>query len=240
MPLAEDCIPVEVQPLSPPLLNAPADGAVVETPYPQFTWLPPMPVNLFSNLKYQLIVAEVLPGQSSGKAIQQNMPVYNANNGNIPFNNYPASNKSLDTGRLYAWRIVVKNENDFITQSDVWTFRIRKPQVQISQQDGNAYVKLEKGPEVGYVQCKGSLRFAYNNDAGDTVLPYTLTDAGEGRGNIVKTDSVSVQRGQNFIELDFLNKGNLSTGKVYLLQIINSRKETWGIKFTYNNPESSE
>lgn len=239
-PLAEDCLPLEIQPFSPPLLTSPADQSVVEMPYPQFTWLPPMPITLFSNLKYELVVTEVLPGQSSEKSIQQNLPVYNAAAITIPFNNYPASNKSLDTGRLYAWRVIVKNDNDFITQSDIWTFRITKPQAQSLVLNGEAYVKLKKGAEIGYTECRGNLRFAYDNEAGDSLLQYSITDAGEGQGNIVKKGKVKVQRGQNFLEINFLKEVKLATGNVYLMQVTNARKETWGIKFAYNKTQLNE
>lgn len=238
-PLAEDCIPLEIQPLSPPLLTAPADETVVETPYPQFSWLPPMPMNLFSNLKYELVVTEVLPGQSTGKSIQQNLPVYNAS-GNVPFNNYPASNKALDTGRLYAWRVNIKNDNDFITQSDIWTFKVSRPKASIVSLNGNAYIKLKRGAETGYTECKGSLRFAYDNEAGDSLLSYRLTDAGEESGHLLKTGQLAVQRGRNFLEIDLLREEKLPAGNVYLLQVINSRKEVWGVKFTYHKSEITE
>src|SRR6186713_935075 len=57
-PRAENCIQVNVDPLSPPLLNTPADEGSLYTSYPQFTWLPPTPIGLFSDLSYDLIVVE--------------------------------------------------------------------------------------------------------------------------------------------------------------------------------------
>lgn len=35
--LIENCIPLNIDPMSPPLLNTPADGELLNTPYPQFT-----------------------------------------------------------------------------------------------------------------------------------------------------------------------------------------------------------
>ena len=63
-PFVEDCLPVEVQPLSPPQLNTPADTSTLEITYPQFSWLPAMPVSLFSNLSYDMLLVEVLPAAS--------------------------------------------------------------------------------------------------------------------------------------------------------------------------------
>ena len=102
----ENCIQVNVDPLSPPLLNTPADEGLLYTPYPQFTWLPPAPVGLFNDLSYDLVVVEVLPGQGKADAIQQNIPVYSAGFVKNLYMNYPSSYRSLDTSRLYAWRII--------------------------------------------------------------------------------------------------------------------------------------
>lgn len=239
--LAEDCIPVEVLPLSPPLLYNPEDGSTVSTPYPQFSWLPPVPLSLFSNLSYDLLVVEQLPGQSSNDAIQQNIPVYNTSNIKGLFINYPASFKSLDTGHLYAWKVIAKNENEFTAQSDVWTFRIGKTTLsRVLPLNGDAFVKLKRGTGTGYIQCRGHLLFEYDNDAGDTLIRYNIVDAGEGKGVAVKTGSTAVQRGQNFIEMDLTHDEKLAPGKLYLLELLNSRKEIWGTRFTYSNAESVE
>lgn len=125
--LAEECIPVEVQPLSPPQLSLPADTTTIETPYPQFSWLPPIPVNLFSDLNYDLLVTEVQAGQSPQSAIQENLPIYSGLNLAQAFHSYAATYKRLDTGKVYAWRVIAKNGQTFAAQSEVWTFRVRQP-----------------------------------------------------------------------------------------------------------------
>ena len=122
--LSEDCVNLEIQPLSPPQLNMPADSAQLETSYPQFNWLPPTPISLFSDLNYDLLVTEVLSGQTASQSIEDNLPVYNVSRLNTVFNNYPASNKSFDTGKVYAWKIVAKNGDMFAAQSEIWTFSI--------------------------------------------------------------------------------------------------------------------
>lgn len=122
--LAEDCVELEVAPLSPPQLIMPQDSAEVENPYPQFSWLPPTPPMLFTDLNYDLILTEVKPGQAPQEAIQENIPLYNAYRLTTTVHNYASSFKVLDTGRVYAWRIVAKNGESFAAQTDVWTFRL--------------------------------------------------------------------------------------------------------------------
>src|SRR5882757_4662713 len=117
-PRVENCIQVNVDPLSPPLLNTPADESRQYTYYPQFTWLPPTPVGLFNDLSYDLVVVEVLPGQGKADAIQQNIPVYSAGFVKNLYMNYPSSYRALDTSKLYAWRIIVLNNGAPAAMSD--------------------------------------------------------------------------------------------------------------------------
>ncbi len=62
--LATECTRIHISPLSAPLLNTPANKAVLQTPAPQLTRLPPTPINMFDNLSYEVRVTEVMDGQS--------------------------------------------------------------------------------------------------------------------------------------------------------------------------------
>ena len=178
-PLAEDCIPVEVRPLSPPQLNTPADTSVLQTAYPQFTWLPPAPANLFSNLEYEMLIVKVLPGQGPYEAIQQNVPMYNIGNYRDAVEQYPASNAPLDTATTYAWRVIAFNEGQFIDQSEVWTFKIasKNPPVVLAPPDGN-YIPLRKSNEApaGVYTVTGTVigikYYSYEKDHAATVSFY--------------------------------------------------------------------
>ncbi|WP_440135332.1 hypothetical protein, partial [Chitinophaga sancti] len=95
--IAEDCLPFAVEPVSPPLLNNPADQSVVEGNLPQFTWIPPAPVTIFSDLNYDFTIVEVRKGQSAAEAMQVNIPVYRTGHLKDQFLNYPVSAIALDT-----------------------------------------------------------------------------------------------------------------------------------------------
>jgi hypothetical protein len=147
--LAEECMPVEVQPLSPPQLSLPGDTTTIETPYPQFSWLPPIPVNLFTDLNYDLLVAEVQAGQSPQSAIQENLPVYTGLTLTQAFHSYAASYKGLDTGKTYAWRIIAKNGQAFAAQSEVWTFRVKKPRIAPLVPTNATYLEMKSAGSIG-------------------------------------------------------------------------------------------
>jgi len=141
--MSEYCITLDVQPLSPPQLAIPADSASIQTPYPQFSWLPPAPLTLFNDLNYELLVTEVREDQVAGEAIQENIPVYNARRLTTILNNYPASNKSLDTGKVYAWIVIAKNGESFAAQSEVWTFKVVKDKPEMLTPAGGVYMELK-------------------------------------------------------------------------------------------------
>jgi len=211
--LAEECVPVEVQPLSPPLLNAPFDQDTLNTVYPQFTWLPPSPLNLFNDLTYDMILVEVLPGESADQAIQQNIPVYNAGNLREPSHIYPASNKSLDTAKTYAWRIVAKNNGQLTAQSEVWKFTIGTEA--LTNIDSNAnYALLHDELGGTYNINNYFLHIKYTSfwKAYNTTVSFT-----DETGNIIYQEKRKVSQGDNYF--DFQLSSRFKTEKVYQISV---------------------
>ena len=76
MPALEECLPVEIAPLSPPQLNMPANTDTISTLYPVFQWIPPAPLSLFTDLNYELVLVEMYKGQQALDAVQKNAPIY--------------------------------------------------------------------------------------------------------------------------------------------------------------------
>jgi hypothetical protein len=140
-PLGDECIRINIDPLSPPLLNTPADGAELSTPYPQFTWMPPAPFEMFTNLSYDLLVTEILPGQTPVESIEYNTPVYTKNNASQPYEQYASSFTKLDTGKRYAWQVIARNGLNYAAKTEVWTFRI-KNDVPVPELTNDSYVVL--------------------------------------------------------------------------------------------------
>jgi hypothetical protein len=230
VPVVEDCIPVEVQPISPPQLNTPADTSTVETAYPQFSWLPPAPVNLFSDLTYDMLLVEVRPDQGSYEAIQQNIPIYNVSHLKDPVNLYPASDKPLDTGRLYAWRVIAMNEDQFITQSEVWTFKLAAPKKTPIVVPGGNFIPLRKtnersaGVQMLTSDTVGVKYYSFEKDHLATV-----SFLGED-GKVMRTDQTMVVYGDNFLAF-VLNKAFVK-GKVYRIEIADAHHNVSSASFT--------
>ncbi|MBN9383768.1 MAG: hypothetical protein J0H74_23630 [Chitinophagaceae bacterium] len=226
--LAEECIPVEVQPLSPPQLSLPADTAVVETPYPQFSWLPPVPMNLFSDLKYDLLVTEVQAGQTPQSAIQENLPIYSGLNLAQAFHSYAASYKGLDTGKVYAWRVVAKNGQAFAAQSEVWTFRLGKLPVPPLAPANGTYLELK-----GNSTAIGT-GILPNNILGLQYYSYDKTHETEIRltdekGATLQTLRRTLQYGNNLIVVAL--GGAFKPGATYFAEVSDLQKNLYRTSF---------
>ncbi|HNP23447.1 MAG TPA: hypothetical protein PKM63_17390 [Panacibacter sp.] len=233
--VAESCIDITIEPLSPPLLSAPGDQEEVATVYPQFSWIPPAPLNMFINPSYDLVLVEVLPGQQPAEALQQNIPVYVAGNMQDIFLNYPAANTALDTSKLYAWQVIAKDNGVFAAQSEVWSFRVKKDTFPTPNANENPYVKLQQNLGASVTECEDILKVYYNNEAGDTTIAYTISSLDNADlGAVVKTGTLTIGLGENFIDVPLINEDRLLEGKVYLFAVVNSRNQTWALKLMYH------
>ncbi|QEH43317.1 hypothetical protein [Chitinophaga sp. XS-30] len=230
----EDCIPFTIEPVSPPLLNQPAQGSVLESRLPQFTWLPPAPLNLFNDLNYELTVTEVRKNQSPEEAVQQNIPVFRATRLKEMFINYPSSAVALDTGKLYAWSVSARNGSLFAAQTEVWTFRVQSPSKLVKPQ-GSAYVQLRKELD-GTVIHGHRLQLGYTNETGDSSVRYEVV-ALEEQNRVVQDGVLHLKRGSNLLDVALERKKGLSAGKSYLFRLKNSRLEYWQIKFIYTRED---
>lgn len=229
----EDCIPFVIEPVSPPLLNTPANKSVLESRLPQFTWLPPAPVNLFTDLNYEMVLTELHPGQSPEEAVQQNIPVYRAPRLKNMFVNYPAGAVALDTAKQYAWTVTARNGSLYAAQTEVWTFRIKGVQNTARITNG-AYVQLKKELDGLVINCN-YLRCSYSNETPDSTVKYELI-ALENDNRVARSGSLAIKRGDNRLDVP-LNKIGLSNGKSYLFRLRNSRSEYWQLKFVYTKED---
>ncbi|TWF45397.1 hypothetical protein FHW36_1011327 [Chitinophaga polysaccharea] len=233
-PATEDCRRFTVEPMSPPLLNTPANSEVVETPLPQFTWIPPAPLNLFTDLNYDMVLVEVTDNQSAEEAVQTNMPVYRVSNLHQPFLSYPAGAPVLDTGITYAWMITANNARQFAAQTSTWTFRMKQPG-RVLHDDVSAYVQMKRERNT-VINCGNTLKCSYVNDAADANVNYEVLSL-EDNNRVVRHGIIALEPGTNMIALPLERGSRLSTGKLYVFRFTNGRAENWEVKFIYH-PES--
>ncbi len=230
-PIAEECIRINIDPLSPPLLNSPADKSAIESPYPQFTWMPPTPFDMFSSLTYDLLVTEVLQGQSAIEAIQYNTPVYSKGNISRPYESYASSFNKLDTGKIYAWQVIAKNGLSYAAKTEVWTFRITA-ETPSTKSSNITYITLGKeNGESGIYNLKDdnlNIKYFSFDRAFDAVIKIKTTS-----GEIVQDLKQKILYGDNFFNIK-LTKA-ITKEKQYMIVLEGQEGKTYTSLFSINN-----
>lgn len=233
----EECQDAQVEPLSPPILISPSDSERIESGRPTFIWSPPMPYKLFSNLQYDLFVAEVIGSQSAGDAIQQNIPLLYQQNIASPNFQYPLSTPRLDTGRLYAWQIIAKNNMLPVGKSEAWLFKLKNPESDTIRQKltGIYHARLTRDVVGAPVICSGVLHYAYNNEQNLTGVKVNVYDI---TGSIIRQVKLQstvqpLKYGENLVSLDLKENREFINEHFYLLELETPGGEHWYLKFEY-------
>ncbi len=232
VPVADEVVKINVTPLSPPLLTTPADKSSIETVYPQFTWMPPAPMQMFNPLLYDITVVAVEEGQAAKEAMEFNKPVYINTNLQNPAEKMPTSFEQLQQGKTYAWQVVARSGNSCAAPTEVFMFTIGKDTI-AKIIDQTPFIKISKtGTEVTVVH-QGIIKMEYFNNCGDKKLTfsvYKITDKEKNSTQPVQFD-LELQNGQNFLQYNIAKKTKLDENTVYEVSVINCRGEEWLMKF---------
>lgn len=238
--IAEECDFIEIEPLSPPQLVMPADESQETQPLPSFSWLPPAPANFFTNLRYDLDVVEVYPGQSAADAVQQNIPLLHQPDIVSSFLLYAASAPALEYDKQYAWRIMAKSNGTVVSTSEIWSFTLAHEQnITSLKTNGLPYSKLTKADQPGYSLQVNFLKFEYLNEAGDSTWNAKVYDVTTPFVDTValRFDTILMKPGQNLINLDLTNKTVFTDRHYYLLELTNQWNEKWRLRFEFRRKE---
>lgn len=230
-PLGDECVRINIDPLSPPLLNTPADRSEIETPYPQFTWMPPTPFDMFTNLSYDITVCEIKEGQKPVEAIEYNTPVYTKSNLTQPADNYNTSFEKLEAGKTYAWQVAAVNGMNYTAKTEIWSFSVKKDSVEeiIS---AAPYVKLSRDLSEVSIVHEGFLKIQLQNDLIDSSGIFSIKNiSSRDRSKSVIKFNLALLRGQNFLEYDLNKYGKLNKNNVYQVEYTNSAGESFFMKF---------
>jgi hypothetical protein len=230
--LAQDCLPLAVEPFSPPQLSNPGDGSEVSASYPLFSWIPPAPVNMFNNLTYKMMLTEVLHGQTPSEALQRNPLLFMEVGLKDVSLAYPSSYTGLQAGKTYAWQILAQNDNTYAAATPVWSFKMTIDTLSVLL-DRAAYPHLQRGAGNTDFVVQQKMKFSYDNEANDSSLTARLYTYDGGLNRVVYTKGVTLKPGLNFIDLDLSGVRSLSAGTVYVLEMVNGRQENWDIRFKY-------
>ncbi len=239
--LLQDCQSLNIQPLTPLLLNTPLNESTVEETALTFNWLPLPPTQALPNLSYTLKLVELLPAQTSADALQRNVPVFTARNLNTANLFYGHNAPTLVKGRDYAWQVTAVSNITEIIRSESWSFKVADKANAAANKAGNVYVKLRKdGDASAYTIFYGSLQFEYFNETSDTTWNVSIVDVEASSTRTIRIahlDTLKMSRGENLVFISKEMASVLSEKHVYSLILHNSRNEVWMLKFEYRKED---
>ena len=113
----------------PPLLLTPPDGASISAQLPIFSWTPVTGSPLGSTMEYELLITEVLAGQTPAQALESN--IEQAHRALIEQTSfvYSPTELPLEPGKIYAWQVQARDINDQLPildqgNTEIYTFSI--------------------------------------------------------------------------------------------------------------------
>jgi hypothetical protein len=238
--IGEECQELIIEPLSPPQLQNPFDMAAIETKNPLFSWLPPMPALLFTNLRYDLELVELYANQSAADGMQQNIPIFRQSG--IATNSfpYPPSAPTLSIDKQYAWRILASSNNNLVATSETWTFSIKNyTKANIINMNDLPFVKMRKEDVGDFAIVSNVIKFDYTNETADTIWNIMLSDLSvtDPHPVAMPMDSIRLRPGQNLINYPLNAQLVLVDKHFYVMEITNSRQEKWRLRFEFRKPE---
>jgi len=137
---AADSYGFEVKPTGPPRLLTPLPGEALSTRYPFFSWTPssPPPVPGFA---YELVVAELLPGQTPQDAINANPAWFSRQGITATSLAYPVSGRKFVIGSSYAWQVNVRQGRLLLSSSEARSFAFGAERPMITREQAIAIIK---------------------------------------------------------------------------------------------------
>lgn len=232
VPVADEITRLVVAPLSPPQLVYPANESFIETTAPQLSWVPPVPMQMFSPLAYDIKIAAVENGQTLREAIEYNTPAYFNTSISQPTEKIGSSMPSLEKGKKYAWQVTARNGLNCEVISEIWSFNIGKDSVKAIVA-GAPYIRISNtGTEVT-IAHQGVVKMEFINASADTSAVfkvYKLAEKDKKQRREMRFE-LAIKQGSNFLSYDTQKKYRLEENAVYEICTENSRGEQWFMKF---------
>lgn len=236
----ESCTPLEILPLSPPFLISPMNKEQVDE-LPLLTWSPPMPLNIYENLNYDLKLVEMMPMQSGFEALARNLPVLYMPNSTVLTYQYSMSNMPLNPGKTYAWQVQAKDQGRIIGETEVWQFTVKSQNFKVKEELlPDYYYRLgNKSKKQSVAMAKGCMGFTCEEE---TLKNYTFRVTDDKNKEVDTTGGIRiVPAKQPNHYIIYLNESSkVKPNKSYRLYITNGNKKEYNIDFIYTPPSLKE
>ncbi|MFT3683037.1 MAG: hypothetical protein QM791_22445 [Ferruginibacter sp.] len=230
---ADECIQFETEPLSPPMLVNPPDSSVLVTQPGLFSWVPPAPANMFTQLQYDVLIVPVNDNQTASEAIQYNVPFYSAGNQAGTSLTYPTSASAFEKDKWYAWQVVARDERNYAGKTETWVFKLSSAD-SVQFIEAAPYIKMKKNPREIGIAPEGVIKLSYINETSQKEVLLVVSDPADMHEETTAVKmKIKLKPGENLIYKDLKNRLKMQEGRVYIAKITNSRNEHWQAQFTF-------
>ncbi|PCH89071.1 MAG: hypothetical protein COB88_02430 [Flavobacteriales bacterium] len=247
-----DCIFHEVSHPGMIILNTPIDGDTVLSELLQFSWTHVTERNSDFQSYYVLDLATILPDQSPKTAIAVNPKRLSIDQLTEPYLDYPQIERPLDTGEVYAWRVIAytstrsTSTNEFgqnifgssdgkqqeIARSNVGYFvcgvQKNPSQPQLRKQKSTYFIDLVNGSLNQIYFFNMDLPISLKNPYAHRDLSCKIYNS---KRELIEMDlpNISMKPGVNAIHID-LSSGNLTPEQFYFAELQLSDALSYWIK----------
>lgn len=212
--LAEECISLDVEPLSPPMLAMPNDSSKLLQVPNNFMWIPPSPLNLFNQLQYEFLLVPILPTQRAEEAIQQNLPILRELNLNTNQISYTGINNSLQKDKWYAWQIIAKDGANYAAKSEIWVFKV-VDSVKVLDEITHGFIQINEETKGLYVINKKQIDIKLYSKNSLSNLIFKLFNNSDNK--LILEKNQNVYFGDNYISINL--NGTFKVNNYYKLVI---------------------
>lgn len=131
------CYEFKIETLSSIFLVSPSNNEIVSNEFQLFSWTA---LTQLANPQYELVLIEVLKGQSLIQAAKSNRAFYTQQS-NTNILQLSFASRSMTPDGLYLWYVRIMNGNNEIARSELWSFRyqVNSPMDSIYSSDSKIY-----------------------------------------------------------------------------------------------------
>lgn len=178
------CLFFTITDVQPPLITWPFCGDSISTPWPTFTWSPPIGMLAGADIRYDLYLIELLPGQNAVEAMAQAID-YHANSPivrsdlMVPTYTWQPYDPILEPDVWYAVAVVARDLNNMVViqnqgRSEVCLFMLKEQATttvtQSAQQAVPSTPVLDMLP-IPNARLRGRLLYTFKHDAQTATMP---------------------------------------------------------------------
>lgn len=214
-------------------LVEPEDKAEIYEHYPMFSWVVNYP--FASELTYRIRVAEIKAGQNTQNAVVRNNPVYTESNLLSTTATYPVTARPLKTWQPYAWTVDAYYKGILLGGAEAWRFTIIEDSLLASIPREQSYYEFDRHVGDTRLYAVGVLKLKYISEQHKDTLFLQLKDA-QGDAVGLKSSTLSLQPGDNRIDLEFSETPALIHRKMYELHLRTKNGKSFIVPFKYINP----